>query len=525
MNVFRHFAAVVIMCLCTCFCLRSQTAGPPFSISLEEITWSDWPALHSFAFGKWDGRWLIMSGRTGGLHGFLPPNPFPVTEANNSIEMLDPVTGEQWSSGTLFLDDAIRDQLRSTNTEFFQRDQYLYIIGGYGKDTLAEKFITFPSLIAVDLQILSDALINATSISGAFRQISDTLFCVTGGEVELLNDKIYLFGGHVFTGEYTKPASDAFIQTYTNELRKFVLDDDGVNISVSDIEQIKDTANFHRRDLNFEPVIFPGEEFALGAFSGVFQYEADWVWFNPVYITDDNYDVDLSVTQKLNAYNCPVMSVYDSVSQNYYATFFGGIAQFYHDEVNDTIKEDLNVPFINDISTIIKYADGTTEQFLEPVKFDALLGSNAIFVLNEDIPQYENKVIQLHRVDGDIMAGYIFGGIDAQVPNFTPSVASNRLFKVMINYENPLPIEEKIIGAIGIYPNPVDEEVIIKNGSINTINSVEIINDLGVVILEQKLNLHHNNSSTINLSDVDSGFYFLKLNTSNGNEILKMIKL
>ncbi|MBP8249782.1 MAG: hypothetical protein KAX72_06740, partial [Chitinophagales bacterium] len=50
--------------------LLSQVTAPPFTITLEEVTYSDWPGIHSFALGEWDGRWLIMTGRTGGLHGF-----------------------------------------------------------------------------------------------------------------------------------------------------------------------------------------------------------------------------------------------------------------------------------------------------------------------------------------------------------------------------------------------------------------------------------------------------------------------
>ncbi len=524
MNVFSHFMAVFLVCLCTVFRLRAQIAEVPFSIELEEVTWSDWPGLHSFAIGEWDNRWLIICGRTGGLHGFLPPNPFPIIEANNLIRMFDPVSGEQWSANTFSLSDDLRDQLRSTNTQFFQRDKYLYIIGGYGKDTLTDVFITFPTLIAVDLELLSDALINETNINGAFRKFNDTLFCVTGGEIEIFNNKVYLFGGHVFSGEYTKPASDAFIQTYTNELRKFILEDDGINITISEIEQIKDTVNFHRRDLNFEPVIFPGEQFGLVAFSGVFQYEADWVWFNPIYVMEDGYELDTSFTQKLNGYSCPVMNIYDSVSQNYYATLFGGTSQFYHNEDEDSIKEDLNIPFINDISTIVRYADGSTEQILEPIKFDALLGTNAVFIVNKEIPQYENKVIRLHNIYNENLAGYIYGGIDALVPNFTPSTASNRLFKVLINYENPVVVEHTIFSEINIYPNPANDQLTIIYPPEYEVSSISIINQLGEIMMFQQTGLNNNYSILINISLLPSGFYFLKTCSSLGCVISELIK-
>lgn len=526
MLTLKGFVAIGIACLSVFTRLSAQTGEKPYSITLEEVTFPEWPGMHSFVIGEWEGKWLLMTGRTGGLHGFLPPDPFPVIEANNKIRMLDPITGEMWSSFTNTLPDAMSDQLRSTNAQYFQRDKYLYIVGGYGKDTTSDILITFPNLLAVDLEQLTEALINDTEIISSFRQLTDTFFCVTGGEIEVLpnDEKIYLFGGHVFTGEYTKPASDAFTQTYTNELRKFTLEDDGINITISDAEQIKDTAVFHRRDLNFEPVVNPGEEFGLAAFAGVFQYEADWVWFNPVYVNETGFIMDEKFKQKLNAYTCPVMPVYDSVSQNYYSTFFGGISQFYHNEASDTIKEDMNVPFINDISTIIKYADGSTEQILEPIKFDALLGSNAVFILNADAPHYSNEVIQLHKIYGETLAGYIFGGIDALVPNFTPSSASNRLFKVWINYENPMAIVEGEFEQISIFPNPVNGTLILKNDSQKTIDSYQLINNLGEVLDAQEIKLLNGATCSINLKNISPGIYFLKLTSDSGSTVKKILK-
>ncbi len=332
--------------------LQAQVAAPPFTIALEEITYSDWPGLHSFALGEWDEQWFVMTGRSGGLHGFIPPNTFPKVQANNQIHRFDPVTGEYQTANLLDLTADIRDQLQSTNPQHFQHGKYLYIVGGYGYQEATDSLITFPALLAVDLELLADLMATGESVAPAIRRYADTLFEVSGGEIGVLDDEIYLFGGHIFAGEYSKPAGPQFFQEYTNALKKFNLNDDGINITVSDIEIIKDTAVFHRRDLNFVSIITPDETEMLAAFSGVFQYEGDFVWFSPVYINDAGYEEDESFFQKLNNYTCPVMGIYDSVAQTYYATFFGGIGQYYYKEEEDTIKQDLNVPFVNDISTI-----------------------------------------------------------------------------------------------------------------------------------------------------------------------------
>lgn len=491
--------------------LSAQVAPPPFTITLEEVTYNDWPGLHSFAIGEWDGRWLIATGRTGGLHGFLPPTPFPILEANKQIHLFDPVTGDYASANIFGLPAGIQDQLQCTNPQYFQRDNYLYIIGGYGHQQATDSMVTFPSLLAIDLEMIADLIDAGESVEPAIRQVEDTLFEVSGGEIGLLQDEIYLYGGHVFAGEYSKPAGPQFYQKYTDALKKFKLTDDGTTISITDVEIIKDTTVFHRRDLNFEQIMLPGEVEALAAFSGVFQYEADWVWFSPVYISAAGYTEDESFYQKLNNYTCPVMSIYDSVSQNYFATLFGGIGQYYYDEDDDTIKQDLNVPFVNDISTIIKYADGITEQYPQPIHFDALLGSNAEFILNQDIPHYNNRVIKLHDLNGTVLAGYIFGGIDALIPNFTPSAASNQLFKVWINYTAPVAVNNVPINEINIYPNPVSGEITISNSSLKNLEQIQIINQLGEVMPLLQAKCMAGSSITIDVSAFASGLYIVKM--------------
>ncbi|MBC8048406.1 MAG: T9SS type A sorting domain-containing protein [Fimbriimonadaceae bacterium] len=503
----------------------SQATQPPFAISLEEMTYDDWSGLHSFAYGKWDNRWIIVCGRADGLHAFLPPDPFPVTDANHFIRMYDPATGEQWSESIYNLPLDISNQLRSANPQYFQRDNYLYVIGGYGKDSIGGNKITFPSLIAIDLDMLDDILMNDEDPSPAFRKLEDSLFQVCGGEIEILDDEIYLFGGHNFTGSYTKPATPSFTQQYTNALRKFKLNDDGTTLSISDAEIITDTILFHRRDLNFEPIMFPDEEEGLAVYSGVFQHDGDFPWLHNIYFNNDGtYFEDISFQHKFNNYTCPVLSVFDSSTNIFYATFFGGMSQYYFNEGDSTIEEDLNIPFINDITTLIRYADGTSEQIVLPISFDALLGSNAIFNLNETIAHYHNGIIKLHELNGEYDAGYIYGGIKAFIPNFTPSIASNRLFKVKIKH---LPLMPEAItdleNAIYIYPNPANDFITIENNSAETFDRVILQNTLGEIVVEEMLDLHYKGSFNIDVGKFTSGVYFLKASDADKMIVRKII--
>lgn len=522
----RAFLSVLFFFIAGLQAVFAQQQRLPFSVTLEEITHNDWPGLHSFAYGKWDGRWIIAGGRRDGLHTFLPPSPFPVTEANTDLWLLDPQTGDHWSKSIYTLPPLIAAQLRASNAEYFQRDKCLYIVGGYGADTLTDQKITFPSMLAIDLDMLTDILISEGDPAPAFRRYADTMFTVTGGEIEMLEDTILLFGGHVFTGDYTKPATSSFTQVYTNTLTKFLLDDDGTDLLIHDVQHITDSINFHRRDLNFEPVMYAGEEKGLVAYSGVFQYDGDIPWPHALYFNSDgSYMEDTDFDQKTNNYTCPVMSVFDSSTNNFYATFFGGISQYYFNATDSTLHQDLNIPFVKDITTLVRYADDSVRQFVNDISFDALLGSNAIFDIDADIAQYDDRIIKLHDLNGDYFAGYIFGGISASLPNFTPSEASNRLFKVMLHYipeEPPLHIPS-IETYIQVYPNPAHDLLHIQNNSGRMIRSVQLCDAQGSVIYNEKQIAGHDEELTLNTASLSAGIYLLQIITDEGTAQKKIV--
>ena len=499
-------------------------SATPYTITLEDITYAAWPGLHSFVSGEWEGRRLVMCGRIGGLHAFLPPNPFMPMEANKSVWMFDPATGDMWEHPTAGLPDETVYTLESTNPQAFQRGKYLYIIGGYGHDATAMGMRTFPSLTAVDLEVLSDALEAGTEISGAFRTIDDPIFEVTGGEIGVIGDTIYLFGGHSFTGEYSKPAGPQFTQIYHNRLTKFTLEDDGTEITIADVQHVTDTIAFHRRDLNFEPMLFPGEVPALIALSGVFQYEADWVWFEPVFVTDTGYVMDESFMQKMNNYTCPVISLYDNTTETSYHTLFGGISQYFYDEEDDELIEDLNVPFVDDVTTVVRQSDGTMQQIVEPVTMDGLLGSNAEYWQLDVVPHYDNQVIRLQDIAGLAHIGYIFGGIDALIPNFTPSTASNRLFKVYIETELGTGADAAVTENITVFPNPASELITIANTSGDAVHDITVYDALGTIRLHTRTDIPHGFRKTIDITTLPSGLYIIHLETENKEYLLEFIR-
>jgi hypothetical protein len=95
------------------------------------------PTLQSFAFGVYSNEWVLVAGRTNGLHNFTNDGfqNFPPAYQNTFIWVIDPATQETWSRAltdpTAGLTQAQIDELSATNTEFAQIGDRLYIAGGY----------------------------------------------------------------------------------------------------------------------------------------------------------------------------------------------------------------------------------------------------------------------------------------------------------------------------------------------------------------------------------------------------------
>src|SRR5215470_11863510 len=113
----------------------------PYSMTLglDDFGATPMPTLQSFVAGQSNGQWVMIGGRTNGLHDFTNSGliNFPPSAQNRVIWVVDPITKQSWSrslegSG---LSTAEIDALSATNYEFMQRGNRLYMIGGYGYDT------------------------------------------------------------------------------------------------------------------------------------------------------------------------------------------------------------------------------------------------------------------------------------------------------------------------------------------------------------------------------------------------------
>lgn len=452
--------------------LSAFTQTAPFDIYIEPMNITGLGGLQAYAFGQNNGKWLIVGGRLDGLHRRQPFAAFDVAGNNNQLIVVDPVTQQKWTAPLTSLSVALQEQLSSTNMEFHQSGNYLYILGGYGYNTATASRITFDNLTAVDVPAVIDAVISGTSFTSYFRQIIDDQFAVTGGHLKKINNTFYLVGGNRFDGNYNPMGNPTFTQVYTDAIRKFNLSDDGTTITISHLPTITDAENLHRRDYNAVPQIMPDGAEGITAFSGVFQPTADLPFLNCVNIDSTGYAVNNTFQQYYNHYHCAVLPLYAASNNEMHNVFFGGIAQYY--DSLGILVQDNNVPFVKTIARVTRNSAGVMAEYKLPVEMPGLLGAGAEFIPVTSVPHFDNEVLKFDDFTSDsTLVGYIYGGISSTAANIffintgTQSSASSQIFKVYVIKNATIGIHdlnEQSVGTLKmqVLPNPNDGEFVVR---------------------------------------------------------------
>lgn len=481
-----------------------------YELSLVPVTIQNLPGLHSYAYAQHQGKWLIIGGRKDGLHARQPFNTFPPSLSNTDIYVVDVAGAMVWSAPLDDLSTSIKEQLQSTNMNFYQLEDTLYIIGGYGFSVGLNNHLTFPYLTTVSVSALMAAVENNQSVVPHFKQIEDSIFAVTGGHLKRLNNLFYLVGGHRFDGRYNPFGNPTYTQAYTNQIRKFSIDNSGNQLSISNYSAVTDAVHLRRRDYNLLPQILPDGQEGLMISSGVFQINADLPFLYPVEITANSYTPLTSFNQYLSNYHSAVACFYDSTENQMHSLFFGGMSQYYYQ--NDSLIQDDLVPFVKTISRLTRYSDGHLAEYKMPIEMPALNGSSAEFIPNLNLPHYASKIIKLKDINQNhFLAGHIFGGITSPITNAFSNNQTNLTYADTLIYEVWLTKgtnavnENEINGnnpyTIDVYPNPFKDKFTVKF-SLEKPTQVSFIitNTLGQVIQNAENKVYAEGEHAIDVS-------------------------
>ncbi|MFT4533648.1 MAG: hypothetical protein ACJA1A_001843 [Saprospiraceae bacterium] len=437
-----------------------------YEVKISPISIEGLGGLQSYAVGNYNGEWLIIGGRLDGLHQRQPFAAFSADGKNQELIVVNPTEKKVWRAQLASLPTTIREQLSSTNMQFYQSENRLLCTGGYGFSPTSDDHITFPYLTIIDIsQTISDVKNNTVNAS-SFHQIENEAFRVSGGALNKIDDVYHLVGGHNFMGRYNPMGPDfgpGFVQEYSDEIRRFKINDD--DISVEFLSPFHDEMHLHRRDYNLVPYL-SGDERELMVYSGVFKNTVDLPWLYPVSINKDGYQPIEDFTQYFNHYHCAFLPIFDPEYDGMHTLFFGGIAQFYKE--NDVLVQDNDVPFVNTIAEISRSSSGELKETRLNATMPGYLGAGSVFIFNSDAQLKDNDIL-----DGSIIGdeyqdiGYIYGGIRSTLPNIfwintgQESEASQTIFKVAIkraeNVSSASEMDDK--EYLQFYPNPANRLV------------------------------------------------------------------
>lgn len=526
---------IILIFISFLFCSSTIfSQSPSFQLELEEDTLPGMPGLQSFVYGQADGKWLLIGGRTEGLHQRQPFASFPANQNNTNLYVVDPVLKQVWSASLSSLASNIAEQLQSTNMNFNQVGDQLYIVGGYAYSASVADHITYPSLTIINVAPTIQNIVSGSSFSLHIRQINDPRFAITGGALGYLDSTFYLVGGQRFTGRYNPINNPTFTQEYSNEIRTFrILDSLGTPV-VKNYSVQHDTAALHRRDYNMLAQVFPNGQRGFTAFSGVFQYGVNLPWLNTVDIVPGAYQVRPNFNQYLNQYHSAKTAIWDSLSNTMYSVFFGGISRYTLDTVSNTLIDDPNVPFVKTISMITRFANDSMTETKLGIEMPALLGSGA-----EYIPKSEwgNHIQNFHVMPASrTHIGTIVGGIESSAPNIffintgVESMASTRIFKVYLKKDNTTGISNVTLPdkktVLQTFPNPAAQESkLIIQTSISGELNLNLLDMEGrqvrhVYTADIKAGRHE---LIVNVRDLPDGIYLVSLQIGAHQEYARLL--
>ena len=467
-----------------------------YNIQLEEVQIQNLGGLQSFAHANSGNKYLIIGGRLDGLHRRQPFASFDVNGHNNQLIVIDPNTKQTWKQALQGLPASIVEQLSSTNMQYIQEGDYVYVFGGYGYSNTAADHVTYPYVTAIKISSTINAILNNTSVAPFIRQIQDVDFAITGGQLRKIYDSFYLVGGQKFDGRYNPMGNPTFTQTYLDAYWKFNIVDDGTNFQIINKTKTSNAQLFHRRDYNAVSQILPNGQQGITAFSGVFQPQADIPYLNSVNIDSNSYELNANFSQYYNHYHCANIALYDEMKNEMHTLFFGGIAQYF--DSAGILVQDNSVPFVKTIARVSRKSNNEMAEFKMPIDMPGYLGAGAEFLQTENLSKYSNEVLKLNEFTNDsTVLGYIYGGINSSAKNIfwindgTQSSANANLYKVTLikslNTSNQT-INKQSNNKLHLqmYPNPSKSEVhLYFNSTAASPVKIELYNEEGKLIYEK----------------------------------------
>jgi hypothetical protein len=428
-----------------------------FGIRLDRVnTGARLPTLQTFAAGQIGSLWVLIGGRTNGLHNFTndPLQNFPPSSQNRRIWVVDTSNWQVWSRAVdgsgLSVDQA--DLLSTGAANDLQIGNRLYIVGGYSYSSKVRNFITWPYIVAMDLPKIIDWVRKpqqSPPLSTLIRTSRNENLRVTGGKMTAIGDRVILAFGQNFFGGYGNPNA---VQTYTGQVRSFDIVDNGRTVGIANLKRSPETpdlTNYRRRDYTMVPVL-AGNQVKAVVLSGVFT-PTNGIFTVPVEIgvngvpQQANPNSPTTFKQGMNSYDTATFGVYDASDGASHNLQLGGISYVTYNWGTGRFFADPQVPFTNQVTDVIRDVTGNYLQVLLEQTYPVVsgpdvpryrFGAEARVFTKDGVPLNKAGLVDLAalraRPGTSNVIGWVFGGIAAEKANFGNSVASNEVFRITL---------------------------------------------------------------------------------------------
>ncbi|MDR3476741.1 MAG: hypothetical protein P4M14_01755 [Gammaproteobacteria bacterium] len=388
------------------------TSGIP-SLTLVPVNSSKLPALRDPVVAKNASNWLIVSGSLIAFHDFT--NVF-----NSDIYVYNPVTTQidSVNISSTNLPVAVQNQLASSDPEFLQDGDTLYIIGGFYNVPNTATFITLNTITAINVPGMIRAVMNHETNLAPYVNYNTSIpeFQVTGGQLGKIGNYFYLAYGQRCEGFYC-----GTLQAYTNTIYQFSADPSLSSITIvnSVRHNALDGSGWRRRDYSLAPFKL-GNTDTLFALGGPFTPgNFALVWTNGINFNSNLQSNDNFINQQANQYLSPHLSMYSANSNTSYVASFSGLSNLYWGA--NGLVFDNTTPYGNVMDLISADASGNVQEYanLQPLCSGQPLASCLYMGLSAEFIQapsqnYDNRfILQLDQLPQTTptLVGYIYGGL------------------------------------------------------------------------------------------------------------------
>ena len=337
------------------------------------------PTIQSAVSAQSGGLWLVFGGRTNGLHGFDPTGAGQLPAALSEQRHLRHRPRDR--------PDLVRALGRHRPARVGDHPRWPRRIRSSTRSATASTpsaatrstrptgdFQTYDTLSAISVRGLIDAVITQGAAVASVKQIHDPRLAVTGGDLAAIGNRTYLVFGQDFQGGYNGSTDSSGPRSTPTRSAASRSSTTGTTLAIAGYQAQRDPVNFRRRDGNLVPVVFPERQAGPRVPRRRLHRPAGGGYRNPIVIGPDGVGrVDALSAIFLPVHRRPRRPSSTPGPARWPRSSSAGSASTTTTSRPGTLTPDTNLPFVDDVTSLVRRADGSDREYIMPSQLPGLL--------------------------------------------------------------------------------------------------------------------------------------------------------